>query len=113
MATPDQLQQLVSPIALYPDSLVAQILTASTYPTQVVDADQFMKQNPGLLRPAARRSSGDSGNAPPGDEGRYLEVHVPAKCRGADRASTGRSTARCGAGSRTAPAGDSDTTRAA
>ena len=48
LATPDQLQQLVSPIALYPDSLVAQILTASTYPTQVVDADRFMKQNPNL-----------------------------------------------------------------
>ncbi len=48
LATPDQLQQLVSPIALYPDSLVAQILTASTYPTQVVDADHFMKQNPNL-----------------------------------------------------------------
>ena len=29
--TPDQLQQLVAPIALYPDSLVAQILAASTF----------------------------------------------------------------------------------
>src|SRR5580692_4769545 len=33
--TPDQLQQLVAPIALYPDSLVAQILAASTFPDQV------------------------------------------------------------------------------
>jgi uncharacterized protein DUF3300 len=33
--TPDQLQQLVAPIALYPDSLVAQILAASTFPEQV------------------------------------------------------------------------------
>ena len=31
-ATPEQLQQLVAPIALYPDELVAQILAASTYP---------------------------------------------------------------------------------
>jgi len=30
--TPDQLQRLVAPIALYPDSLVAQILAASTFP---------------------------------------------------------------------------------
>src|SRR5271168_4433700 len=30
--TPDQLQQLVAPIALYPDSLVAQVLAASTFP---------------------------------------------------------------------------------
>src|SRR5271165_4346658 len=33
LATPAQLQQLVSPIALYPDSLVAQILAGATYPT--------------------------------------------------------------------------------
>ena len=33
--TPEQLQQLVAPIALYPDSLVAQILAASTFPEQV------------------------------------------------------------------------------
>jgi hypothetical protein len=32
--TPEQLQQLVAPIALYPDSLVAQILAASTFPEQ-------------------------------------------------------------------------------
>ena len=36
-----QLEQLVAPIALYPDALVAQILAASTYPTQVADADQW------------------------------------------------------------------------
>src|SRR5580704_10626462 len=36
--TPDQLQQLVAPIALYPDSLVAQVLAASTFPAQVVEA---------------------------------------------------------------------------
>src|SRR5246500_5577953 len=46
--TPEQLQQLVAPIALYPDSLVAQILAASTYPDQVVEADRWMQQNPGL-----------------------------------------------------------------
>jgi Protein of unknown function (DUF3300) len=39
--TPDQLNQLVAPIALYPDALVAQILGASTYPTQVVEADRW------------------------------------------------------------------------
>jgi uncharacterized protein DUF3300 len=38
--TPAQLQQLVAPIALYPDALVAQILAASTYPDQVVEADR-------------------------------------------------------------------------
>ncbi len=37
----DQLGQLVAPIALYPDSLIAQILAAATYPTQVVEADRW------------------------------------------------------------------------
>ncbi len=40
--SPQELQQLVAPIALYPDALVAQILAASTYPTQIVEADRWM-----------------------------------------------------------------------
>ena len=36
-----QLEQLVAPIALYPDALVAQVLAASTYPSQIADADQW------------------------------------------------------------------------
>ena len=47
-ATAKQLQELTSPIALYPDVLVAQILAASTYPNQVVEADRWLKQNPNL-----------------------------------------------------------------
>ena len=47
-ATAQELQEMVSPIALYPDVLVAQILAASTYPNQVVEADRWLKQNPGL-----------------------------------------------------------------
>ncbi len=46
--TPQQLQQLVAPIALYPDSLVAQILAASTFPEQVVEADRWVQANPDL-----------------------------------------------------------------
>jgi hypothetical protein len=37
------LEQLVAPIALYPDALVAQVLTASTYPAQVADADRWRR----------------------------------------------------------------------
>jgi hypothetical protein len=40
-----QLDQLVAPIALYPDPLVAQVLMASTYPLEVVQADRFAKEN--------------------------------------------------------------------
>jgi uncharacterized protein DUF3300 len=46
--TPEQLQQLVAPIALYPDSLVAQILAASTFPEQVVEADRWVQTHPDL-----------------------------------------------------------------
>jgi hypothetical protein len=45
-ATPlnaQDLEQLVAPIALYPDALVAQVLTASTYPTQVAEADRWRR----------------------------------------------------------------------
>ncbi|MGD0570436.1 MAG: DUF3300 domain-containing protein [Candidatus Sulfotelmatobacter sp.] len=46
--TVEQLQQLVAPIALYPDSLVAQILAASTFPEQVVEADRWVQTHPDL-----------------------------------------------------------------
>jgi hypothetical protein len=46
--TPEQLQQLVAPIALYPDSLVAQILAASTFPEQVVEADRWVQTHSDL-----------------------------------------------------------------
>src|SRR5258708_15143280 len=46
--SPQELQQLVAPIALYPDALVAQILAASTYPTQIVEADRWMQSRSNL-----------------------------------------------------------------
>lgn len=39
---PEQLQQLVAPIALYPDSLVASILAASSYPSEIAQANDFL-----------------------------------------------------------------------
>ncbi len=44
----DQLQQLVAPIALYPDALVAQILGAATFPDQVAAASGWLQQNKSL-----------------------------------------------------------------
>jgi hypothetical protein len=41
----EELEQLLAPIALYPDSLVTQILMASTYPLEVVQADRWARQN--------------------------------------------------------------------
>jgi len=44
----EELDQLLAPIALYPDDLLAQILMASTYPLEVVQAERWMKQNKSL-----------------------------------------------------------------
>jgi len=44
----EQLEQLVAPIALYPDSLLMQILMASTYPLEVVEADRWIREQPDL-----------------------------------------------------------------
>lgn len=44
----EELDQLLAPIALYPDSLLAQILMASTYPLEVVEAARWAKKNEGL-----------------------------------------------------------------
>jgi hypothetical protein len=46
--TAAQLEQLVAPIALYPDALLSQILMASTYPLEVVTAARWVKANPGV-----------------------------------------------------------------
>src|SRR5215475_14723162 len=45
---PEELEQIVAPIALYPDSLVAQTMMASTYPLDVIQAARLMKSKPDL-----------------------------------------------------------------
>src|SRR5437867_10913940 len=46
--TAEKLQQLVAPIALYPDELVAQVLAAATYPTEIVEANRWLQENSSL-----------------------------------------------------------------
>ena len=43
-----ELDQMLAPIALYPDALLSQILMAATYPAEVVEAAQWSRRNPGL-----------------------------------------------------------------
>jgi hypothetical protein len=45
---PEAIDQMVAPIALYPDALLAQILTASTYPLEIVQSARFVQQNKDL-----------------------------------------------------------------
>ncbi|MEA5113666.1 MAG: DUF3300 domain-containing protein [Geobacteraceae bacterium] len=43
-----ELEQILAPVALYPDDVLSQILMASTYPLEIVEADRWAKQNSGL-----------------------------------------------------------------
>jgi hypothetical protein len=60
---PQQLDNLVAPIALYPDPLLGQVLAASTYPVELVEAQQWLQANPNLrgqqLTDAARQQNWD------------------------------------------------------
>jgi len=56
-----QLQQMVAPIALYPDSLVSQILIGATYPVQVVEAYQWQQRNKGLSGTKAQAAAQSQG----------------------------------------------------
>jgi Protein of unknown function (DUF3300) len=49
---PTELEPLVAPVALYPDALLAQILAASTFPIEVVEADRWMHGHSALTGPA-------------------------------------------------------------
>ena len=48
LLSPQQLNNLVAPIALYPDPLLGQILVASTYPLEIVEANQWLQRNKNL-----------------------------------------------------------------
>jgi hypothetical protein len=62
--SPQQLNDLVAPIALYPDPLLGQVLAASTYPLEIVEAEQWLQRNSGLtgtaLMDAARQQNWDA-----------------------------------------------------
>ena len=49
----EQLDQLLAPVALYPDALLAQVLMAATYPLEIVEAARWSQANPNLKGDAA------------------------------------------------------------
>src|SRR5262245_36246276 len=51
-----ELDALVAPIALYPDALLAQVLMASTYPLEIVQADRWAKANKSLKGEAIKNA---------------------------------------------------------
>ena len=56
-----ELDQMLAPIALYPDVLLSQVLMASTYPLEVVEASRWSQANPGLEGDEAVRAVEDMG----------------------------------------------------
>src|SRR5258708_36193224 len=48
LMSPDQLSNLVAPVALYPDPLLGQVLAASTYPLELIEANQWEQRNGNL-----------------------------------------------------------------
>jgi hypothetical protein len=63
LLSPDQLDNVVAPVALYPDPLLSQVLAASTYPLEIAEAQQWLGQNRNLqgsqLMDAARQQNWD------------------------------------------------------
>jgi len=61
--TPQQLDNMVAPLALYPDPLLSQVLVAATYPLELVEANQWLQQNRALtgtaLMDAAKQQNWD------------------------------------------------------
>jgi hypothetical protein len=51
------LNDLVAPIALYPDPILSQVLVAATYPLEVVQAYQWVQKNPGMSGPALTQAT--------------------------------------------------------
>jgi hypothetical protein len=62
--TAQQLDQLLAPIALYPDALLAQITTASTNPQEILDVTNWLAQNPSLTGPALTEAAQKQGYDP-------------------------------------------------
>src|SRR5438034_1789825 len=59
--TQQQLDQMLAPVALYPDSLLSQILMASTYPLEIVEAARWSKANPNLTGDDAVKAAEQNG----------------------------------------------------
>lgn len=62
--TPQELDQLLAPIALYPDALLAQITTASTNPQEILDVNNWLAQNPNLTSTALSDAAQQQGFDP-------------------------------------------------
>ena len=63
--TPEELEALLAPIALYPDPVLTQILLAATNPQEVLDAGNWLVANPDLEGDALDKAAEQAGFTPP------------------------------------------------
>src|ERR1700754_2588416 len=57
--SPEELDQMLAPVALYPDALLSQILMAAGYPLEVVEAARWVQANPNAKGDAAVKAVAD------------------------------------------------------
>ena len=57
LLSPQQIDNLVAPIALYPDPLLTQVMVASTYPLEIVEAQQWLQKNSSLKGEALMKAA--------------------------------------------------------
>ena len=62
--SPEGLDELLAPIALYPDVLIGQVLAASTVPQEVIDGGNWLVQNESLEGEALDQASANAGFGP-------------------------------------------------
>ena len=66
--SPQQLDDLVAPIALYPDPVVGVVLAASTYPMEIAEAEQWVRDHP-KWKPSKRMDEAKKQNWDPSVQG--------------------------------------------
>ena len=79
LQTPQQLDDLVAPIALYPDPLVGEVLAASTYPIEIAEAEQWVRDHP-HWKPSKLMDKAKKENWDPSVQGLVAFPDVLARC---------------------------------
>jgi len=82
--TPAALDELLAPIALYPDPILAQVLAASTNAQEVLDAGNWLLQNPTLKDEALTKAAADAGFSPSVQALVHFPTVVDMMCRELD-----------------------------
>ena len=88
--SPEALEELLAPVALYPDPVLSQLLIASTNPQEVLDAGNWLLQNTALKGKPLDDAAAAAGFTPPIRAlVQFLRRHYPDQVRGSRQYATG------------------------